>query len=54
MARDYVAVYQRLIEERRTAGRPDDVADFAIPQETPIESAQTIDLRPKVASRESV
>ena len=38
MARDYVAVYQRLIDERGSSDRQD-VADFAITQRTPLEPA---------------
>jgi glycosyltransferase involved in cell wall biosynthesis len=42
MARDYLAVYQRLIGER-AARAPGDVSDFAITQGTPLEPAETID-----------
>jgi len=49
MARDYVAAYQRLVNERATAEHRD-VADLAITQGTPLEPSQTIDSTRTVSS----
>lgn len=50
MARDYVAIYERLIAGRSSSTQRD-VADFAIEQRTPLEPSQTIEST-QVASSE--
>jgi glycosyltransferase involved in cell wall biosynthesis len=49
MARDYVAVYERLIAQRVVRALPD-VPDFGIAQETPLEPTDIIDPKPAVTS----
>jgi glycosyltransferase involved in cell wall biosynthesis len=52
MARDYLAVYARLVAEDG-ARAPGDVADFAVSQETPLEPSHDIDTTTPVSTPSS-